>query len=258
MAAAPPSPTVTSPTGAATGTAPLPVQSLSATEFASAVTAITSAFGDPTRREIFLYAHQFPDGVTASEVAAHFDLHANVARHHLDKLAAGGYVEAATVRTSGAGRPSKLYRVESPEVSIEIPVRTDDVILSLLGKALAELGQERAELLAEEVGVECGMAMGDALTGTAQKSVRSALHAVADALSAHGFAARAEKDGDHLQLVAEHCPFGEAAVQNPVMCAIDRGMVRGMLGALYSGETSVGLQSSRNRGDDRCVTSVES
>jgi len=243
---------------AASGASPPPAQSLSATEFSSAVTAITSAFGDPTRREIFLYAHLFPDGVTASEVAEHFDLHANVARHHLDKLAAGGYLDAATPRTSGAGRPSKRYRVESPEVSIEIPVRTDDVIIALLGKALAELGQERAEAIAEEVGVEYGEAMGDSLSGSGQKSVRSALHVVADALSAHGFAARAEKEGDHLQLVAEHCPFGEAAVQNPVMCAIDRGMVRGMLGALSYGETSVGLQSSKNRGDDRCVTSVES
>ena len=62
---------------------------LSPTDFASAVTAITSAFGDPTRRDIYLFAHEHPDGVTASEVAAHFELHPNVARHHLDKLADG-------------------------------------------------------------------------------------------------------------------------------------------------------------------------
>ena len=59
-----------------------------------------------------------------------------------------------------------------------------------------------------------------------------------------------------LRLVAEHCPFGETAVQNPVMCAIDRGMVQGMLGSLY-GETSVDLQSSRSMGDAVCITSVE-
>ena len=63
--------------------------SLSPTEFASAVTAITSAFGDPTRREIYLFAHERPEGVTASEVAERFELHSNVARHHLDKLTAG-------------------------------------------------------------------------------------------------------------------------------------------------------------------------
>ena len=53
---------------------------LSPTDFASAVSAITSAFGDPTRREIYLYVHENPDGVTAAEVAERFDLHPNVAR----------------------------------------------------------------------------------------------------------------------------------------------------------------------------------
>ena len=44
---------------------------LTPTEFSSAVTAITSAFGDPTRREIYLFAHERSDdgagGVTAAE-----------------------------------------------------------------------------------------------------------------------------------------------------------------------------------------------
>jgi hypothetical protein len=43
---------------------------LSPTEFSSVVTAITSAFGDPTRREIYLFARAADSGVTASEVAA--------------------------------------------------------------------------------------------------------------------------------------------------------------------------------------------
>lgn len=230
--------------------------SLSPTEFESAVTAITSAFGDPTRRQIYLFAHSSPSGVTAAEVAERFDLHPNVARHHLDKLAAGGYLEVATVKpVSGAGRPSKRYGVITPEMPLELPVRTDDVIITLLGRALAALGPERAEALAEEVGEEYGAAMGAAAGGAAQRSVRAALHAVADALSAHGFAARPHLDGDGLSLVSEHCPFGETVIEHPVMCAIDRGMVRGMLGTLY-GETRVALSSSRSMGDDRCVTSV--
>ena len=103
---------------------------LSPTEFASAVTAIASAFGDPTRRDIFLHVHERADGVTASEVAERFDLHANVARHHLDKLAAGGYLEVGIERAGGggAGRPSKRYRATEPEMSLEINVGHDDVL----------------------------------------------------------------------------------------------------------------------------------
>lgn len=231
--------------------------SLSPTEFSSAVTAITSAFGDPTRREIYLFAHGRADGVTAAEVAHRFDLHANVARHHLDKLCAGGYLETSTAPgTGGAGRPSKRYRTVGDEVGIDLPVRQDDVLVELLGRALAELGEERAAALAHDVGVDVGRRMAAAMGERSTTSSRSALHAVADALSSHGFAARAEHEQASLRIVTQHCPFGDAAVEHPVLCAVDRGMVAGMLGALY-GETSVDLTSSMSGGDGRCVTSVD-
>lgn len=230
---------------------------LSPTEFNSAVTAITSAFGDPTRREIYLFAHRHPEGVTAAAVSEHFDLHANVARHHLDKLAAGGYLEITTQRVAGgAGRPSKRYRTLSDEVALDVSVRQDDVLVQLLGRALAELGEERAATLAEEVGEDYGRAMAAAMGDQGTRSFRAALHAVADALSAHGFAAHAEKEGTSLRIVTDHCPFGEAAVQHPVICAVDRGMVRGMLDSLY-GETSVELAASISEGGDSCVTAVD-
>ncbi|MFZ4667781.1 MAG: helix-turn-helix transcriptional regulator [Microthrixaceae bacterium] len=229
--------------------------SLSPTDFSSAVTAITAAFGDPTRREIYLFAHSSDGGVTASEVAEHFDLHANVARHHLDKLTAGGYLDVSTERPAGgAGRPSKRYRTLTDEVTIDVPVRHDDVLIELLGRALAELGPDRAASLAEQVGEDYGRTMADALGGGGTRSFRAALHTVADALSAHGFAAHAEKEGNKLRIVTEHCPFGDAAVEHPVICAVDRGMVKGMLGSLY-GETSVDVRPAV--GDEHCVTSID-
>ena len=42
----------------------------------------------------------------------------------------------------------------------------------------------------------------------------------------HGFAARAEHadEDEELQIVAEHCLFGDAVVEHPVICAVDRGI----------------------------------
>ena len=58
--------------------------------------------------------------------------------------------------------------------------------------------------------------------------MKAAVASVADALTAHGFAAHAETRGNALTIVAEHCPFGEAARQYPhVVCAVDTGMVKG-------------------------------
>ena len=233
---------------------------LTATEFASAVTAISSAFGDPTRRDVFLQVHESGEGVTAAEVAARFRLHVNVARHHLDKLAAGGYVEAVVDRApgSGAGRPSKRYRAATPELPAPLPIRHDAVVLELLNRSLALLPPEQAEALAEQVGEEHGRAlaasMGD--LADAQRSIRAALHLVADAMTAHGFDARVDPKPGELRIVAGHCPFGGAPIAHPILCAVDRGMVKGMLAALY-GESSPHLESSQLDGSDTCTTKVE-
>jgi predicted ArsR family transcriptional regulator len=57
-------------------------------------------------------------------------------------------------------------------------------------------------------------------------------------------------------IVAEHCPFGEAAKKYPhVVCAVDRGMIRGMLAGLY-GETRPHHTESLPAGDDHCVARV--
>jgi predicted ArsR family transcriptional regulator len=234
-------------------------RSLTPTEFSSAVTAITSAFGDPTRRQIYLFVRGAEDGATAAEVAEAFALHPNVARHHLDKLAGGGYVDVATGRTgAGAGRPSKRYRVTAPEMSLELPVRQDDLLVTLLGRALALLPTDQAELMAEEVGQDYGRALAGAVgAGEVPRSFRAALTVVADALTAHGFAAHAERgsSGKGLHLVSDHCPFGNTAIEHPVLCAVDRGLVRGMLSTLY-GDADASTSSSRPMGDERCITSI--
>lgn len=231
---------------------------LSPGEFSAAVSAITNAFGDPTRRQIYLFAHEHTEGVTAAMIAERFGLHPNVARHHLDKLAAGGHLEVATEQGAGrAGRPSKRYRTAS-DVSLEIPVKTDELVLTLLGRALALLPPGEAERVGEQVGEEYGRAMASTVGDHGQKSFRAALHAIADALTARGFAAHTEQRGNQLRIVQNHCPFGAAAIEHPVICAVDRGMVRGMLAGLYAdtaeGEHLGSPQASILQGDDACVT----
>lgn len=227
---------------------------LEPTEFASVVTAITSAFGDRTRRDIFLLVNSAESGMTAAEVAGHFDLHVNVARHHLEKLCAGGYVLSSTDRPAGAaGRPAKRYSAPVDPVSFNVPIRRDDLLVRLLVGAFEELGVERSALLAEQVGIRYGAEMAQSLGSDARRSFRSALHAIADALSSHGFGSHAEVDGDSLKLVTDHCPFGDLAAAHPVICAMDRGMVTGMMQQLHRA-TPVELTSAAEVGESSCTT----
>ncbi len=233
------------------------------TSFTSTVSAITDAFGDPTRRGIYLMARDRDQGVTAAQVADQFGVHPNVARHHLDKLSAGGYLEVVIERAegAGAGRPSKHYRVpvDARSDTVDVPVKSDDLVLSLLGRALRLLPREQAEVMAEEVGQEYGKAMAQGMTGAdlaaGQRSLRSAMQAVADALTAHGFAAHADQRNNQLRIINNHCPFGDVAIEHPVICAVDRGMVKGMLAALH-GDADVSTLQSLAQGDTFCATSV--
>ena len=132
-------------------------------EFSAAVAAVTSAFGDPTRRDIYLFARESDDGVTAAEVAERFDTapqrgpppprqagRRRVPRGPRRAGAAGG----------GAGRPSKHYRVADKALDrLEFPARHDDLLVTLLGRALALLPPEQAEAMAEEVGEEYGRSL---------------------------------------------------------------------------------------------------
>jgi predicted ArsR family transcriptional regulator len=228
--------------------------------FSATVAAVTSAFGDPTRRGIYLYVRENA-GATASEVAEFFDIHPNVARHHLDRLVNSGYLEIARdwPLPRGAGRPSKHYRPSAMDATVDFLAGRTELLLALLNQALSMLGPERAEEMAERVGEEYGRALASQIVEDPGKTPRQSAHeavaALADALTAHGFSARAEKRGESVAVVSESCPFGEAVAQNPVVCAVDRGIVRGMLSGMCAGPMPVTF-SSRAKGDSACATVI--
>jgi predicted ArsR family transcriptional regulator len=228
-------------------------------EFSAAVSAATSMFGDPTRRRIYLAAREAELGITAAVAAELFALHPNVARHHLDKLAAGGYLEVVAEANEGrSGRPSKRYRTTGKRIDLEFTARRHDLVIMLLSRALEMLSPEDAARMAEDVGEHYGRELAVQMNpGDSHRSMKAALQAVADALTAHGFAAHAEGREGAMSIVRDHCPFGQLSATNPVICAVDRGLVRGMLHQLY-GKSEPFLSSSRAQGHDSCVSTHES
>ena len=119
--------------------------------------------------------------------------------------------------------------------------------------------------MADEVGYEYGLELAANMTpvGTAdagpsrQRSVRAAVATVADALTAHGFAAHTEERGRiaHDRRRALPVRRGRARSTRTCVCAVDRGMIRGMLAGLY-GETHPRHTESRPAGDEHCVARV--
>jgi predicted ArsR family transcriptional regulator len=219
--------------------------------FTATVTSLTHSFGDNTRRKIYLFLRENP-GSTATELALHCQVHANVVRHHLERLTEAGYVTFDNLRKTTVGRPAKGYRVVGAGLSMDGSVRRDALLVALLEMALERLGPEASEAMAHDVGVEYGRTLAEAIgPADSTRSVKTAMVSIAGLLTAHGFAARAEEHNSAQSVVSDNCPFGSAAQHHPVLCAVDRGLIAGMLDGLGAERTRVTL-TSRARGDDTC------
>ncbi len=218
--------------------------------FDATVSSLTHSFGDRTRRAVYLYVRENP-GATASALAEHCGVHPNVVRHHLERLVEGGYVVAEPVHRSTVGRPAKGYRALETAGTMEALVRRDALLVALLERALGRLGPDLAEAIAHEVGVEYGRGLSGEVSFDSTRPIKAALASIAGLLSAHGYAARAEHDGDEIVVVAETCPFGIAAQNHPMLCAVDRGLLAGMLEGVGPHRSAVTL-TTRAEGADAC------
>ena len=195
---------------------------------------LTSALGDPTRRAIYISVRESADPLTTTKVAALFDIHPNVARHHLDRLADDGFLEVSHHRPSGtvgAGRPAKAYQTTSKEVTIHFSPRRFEMLTEMLFDVLREVAPKNVAEVAERVGRSYGERLAAEIGGPTEPGYDEAIQAVATAMTGLGFSVDPDVEGQ--RLLTSHCPFGESAMNHPeVICSLDRGIVAGLFGAM--------------------------
>lgn len=219
---------------------------------------LTAALGDPTRRAIFIAVRESGDPMTSSDVAELFGIHANVARHHLDKLATDGYLRVTHRRKTGrsgpgAGRPAKCYEATSKEIDLHFPSRRADVLIELLLRVIARSDVANLPKVAEQIGREYGREIAAEIGSPGERGYDEAVKAVAEAMTGVGFHMSPDLDGH--RLLTSFCPFGNAATGHPdVVCSLDRGMVSGLFERLSQGCEPI-LHPAPADGD-ACVTEV--
>ncbi|MFO7548948.1 MAG: helix-turn-helix domain-containing protein [Acidimicrobiia bacterium] len=219
---------------------------------------LTASLGDPTRRAIYIAVRESPEPTTSSTVARLFGIHPNVARHHLDRLAADGYLRITHRRPSGrsgpgAGRPAKCYEATAKEIDLHYPARRYDLLVELLTRIIGRIAPSDLASVAEEVGREYGEELAAEIGGPEDSGYDEAVTAVAQAMSGIGFGI--DPDLAAHRLLTSHCPFGEAAAGHPeVVCSLDRGIVAGLLSRQQAGGTPV-LHPHPSPSED-CITEV--
>lgn len=217
---------------------------------------LTSSLGDPTRRAIYIAVRESAEPMTTSKVAALFDIHPNVARHHLDRLADDGYLKVSQQRRSGgpgAGRPAKTYEPTNKEVSVHFAPRRFEMLTEMLFKVLEEVSPPDVAEIAERVGRSYGRQLAAEIGAGDEPGYDEAVKAVASAMTGLGFSMDPDIEGQ--RLLTSHCPFGETATNHPeVICSLDRGIVSGLFGAMSFPCNPVVIP--HHSLDDDCVTQV--
>lgn len=217
---------------------------------------LTAALGDPTRRAIYIAVRESPEPLTTSKVAGIFEIHPNVARHHLDRLSEEGYLRVSHRKPAGAeraGRPAKCYEATEKEVTVHFAPRRFEMLTEMLFEVIEELDVENVSEIAERVGRSYGEQLASEIGAQDEPGYDDAVRAVAKAMTGLGFSMDPDVAGQ--RLLTSHCPFGETATNHPeVICSLDRGIVTGLFGALSFPCDPVVIPHQRL--DQDCITQV--
>ncbi|MEV3993554.1 helix-turn-helix domain-containing protein [Streptomyces sp. NPDC049837] len=184
-----------------------------------------AALDEPTRRRLYDHVVRQPGPVSRDEAAEALGLARKTAAFHLDRLADESLLDVVYERRSGrtgpgAGRPAKLYKRSSKQVTVSLPERHYELAGRLLAQALEEseaTGEPVRTVLHRKAHNLGAQLAGQTNTG------------VFDLLEDNGFEPR--HDGD--AIVLGNCPFHTLAREHTqTVCGMNLHLLRGALEGL--------------------------
>jgi predicted ArsR family transcriptional regulator len=184
-------------------------------------TAPQDELAQPTRARIFGLLSDLGRAAGTDELAERLQLHPNGVRVHLDILENGGLVDRERVRQS-RGRPRDQWTI-SPTA---LPGGRSPSGYAQLGRWLvqaianAKVGIREVEATGREIGRDLAPADD---SGSAEDRLFGALAAL-------GFLpTRSVQPPDRMTFCLGNCPYRDVVGEKQIVCALHRGITRGML-----------------------------
>jgi predicted ArsR family transcriptional regulator len=192
---------------------------------------VHKALADDTRFRLYRYLGLSGRPVSVRELSTRLSLHPNTLRPHLRRLEEAGLVRRESRKgTATVGRPQTLYVAVDRDGHAGRDYRLLAEILS--GLVTGARARERATALAREWGQYLAI-QGGPKPGTRLPAGRN-LAVLQEAMAQAGFDPRFRRAGrGTVEVSLRDCPFRELLEDHrELVCAIHRGLVEGMLGAL--------------------------
>lgn len=183
--------------------------------------AAVSALDEPVRLALFDHVSRSDLPVSRDEAAGALELARSTAAFHLDRLVEEGLLtvefKRLTGRTGpGAGRPAKLYRRASGEITVTVPERHYEFAGQLLLTAIEEAGRTG------EPAVEALLRV----AGRTGRALGSGTGSLARVLESHGYEPRPDGGGG---MLLGNCPFHRLARQHTeTVCHANLELLRGV------------------------------
>ena len=218
---------------------------------------LSAVLADDTRYRIYRAVAERPgEDVTVAEIAERFGLHPNVARMHLSKLEQAGFLATDFRRTSGGGRPAKLYRLSDLVVTFGFPPRRYELLSRLALDALSAGGSRED---AVRVCLEAGAAEGRralAMEACAPRDAAALAELVRRVTEEQGLLPEVTWRDEALEVVVNNCTFRELSGADPdLVCAMHRAFLGGLLEVVTASLGRLGISPGDCRiscGGERC------
>jgi len=162
--------------------------------------------------------------MTVSDIATQVGLHPNTIRFHLDGLLSQGLISKHSEEREMRGRPHILYSV------IPAKLYAGRRNYRLLAQVLITFVSEGVHAKRRSL-VASGEVWGRRLAAQrVAPDTMSPTQRVLSAMEDLGFAPEMVVNNNHPRIMMNHCPFLEAAEQNPnTVCAVHLGIMRGLI-----------------------------
>jgi predicted ArsR family transcriptional regulator len=186
---------------------------------------------------------------TAATLGSRLGLTPAAIRRHLDNLIAEGHIETRTARTygnRGRGRPAKVYVITDTGRSA-FEHAYDDLATSALRFLAETAGPEAVAEFARRQLADLEHRYAPVVAGP---ELGARVQALAEALSADGYAASTGPAPSGEQLCQHHCPVAHVAAEFPQLCEAETEAFGRLLG------TPVQRLATIAHGDGICTTHV--
>lgn len=202
-------------------------------ELADQVSSI-GALAEPARRALYLYVASQQQAVGREQAANAVGVPLHSAKFHLDRLVEEDLLDVEFRRLSGrtgpgAGRPSKLYRRSTRQLSVSLPERHYDLVGDVLASAV-ERSADSGLPVAEAVG-EAAAAHGRRLAAATWTSApdAGALARTVEVLAQHGYQPRTAS----AEVRLANCPFDRLATEHTdLVCGLNLALIDGIIAGL--------------------------